>query len=207
MKYRPILFSAPMVRALLNGTKTQTRRVIKPQPTTIADIYRRGYDENNGKWLGEGCGDGRIRCPYGQPGDRLWVREAFRTVSEADALPPRDLTPAHRIWYEADAPHQPGFGRLRASMHMPRWASRITPEIVDIRVEKLQDISEEDAVAEGCTKNHNNYFLGGPHVTGGRKQMATSKQAYKDLWESINDPGSWDLNPEVWVVEFKKVTA
>jgi hypothetical protein len=88
---------------------------------------------------------------------------------------------------------------------MPRWASRITLEITGVRVERLQDISEADAIAEGCAKNHNNYYWGGPHKAGGLKQMATARQAYQDLWESINGPSSWEANPWVWVVGFKRV--
>ena len=88
---------------------------------------------------------------------------------------------------------------------MQRWASRITLEVTNVRVERLQEISEADAIAEGCTQNHNGYYWGGPHGTCGLKQMATAKQAYQDLWESINGLGSWDENPWVWVVEFKHI--
>jgi hypothetical protein len=88
---------------------------------------------------------------------------------------------------------------------MPRAASRITLELTRVRVERLQDISESDAIAEGCTKNHNGYYWGGPHAVSGLKQMETAKSAYRDLWDSINGPGTWDLNPWVWAIEFKVV--
>jgi hypothetical protein len=88
---------------------------------------------------------------------------------------------------------------------MPRAASRITLEITEVRVERLQDISEADSAVEGCTKNHNGYFWGGPHDVSGLKQMATAQQAYRDLWESINGPGSWEANPWVWAVSFKRL--
>jgi hypothetical protein len=182
---RPILFSGPMVRALLAGTKTQTRRAVKGEPL---------------RWLD---GDGftpefvalpeNALCPQGQPSDRLWVREAWRTVAEADALPPRDLNAAHRVWYEADAPHQPGFGRRRPSMFMPRWASRITLEINGVRVERLQAISRGDAMQEGCPF---------PNMAQGDDP----RRWYSQLWDSINGAGSWDANPWVWCVEFRLVT-
>lgn len=206
MKERPILFSAPMVRALLAGTKTQTRRAIKAPDSVSA--FRHFHEDRWDRMQGIARGD-TVRCPYGQPGDRLWVRETFR----------RDLDRMNRckvVEYRADdavllASPGPGgafdFPDLgwRPSIHMPRWASRITLEITGVRVEKLQDISEADAVAEGCTKNHNGYYLGGPHAVSGRKQMATAKSAYRDVWESINGTGSWEANPWVWAIEFKRL--
>jgi hypothetical protein len=178
MKERGILFSAPMVRALLDGSKTQTRRILKPNPNATETRTPAGMVP---------------LCPYGKVGDRLWVREAWRTVAEADALPPRDLAPAHRLWFEANSDNQPGFGRLRPGMFMPRWASRITLEITGVRVERLQDISEADALAEGCAAKH----------TADAEYNA--RKAYAVLWESINGGGSWDANPWVWVVEFRRL--
>lgn len=206
MKERPILFSAPMVRALLAGTKTQTRRIAKPvRHPDWGNLYSPGalVREHEPMHVIYRA------CPYGQPGDRLWVRETFR----------RDLDRMNRckvVEYRADdavllASPGPGgafdFPDLgwRPSIHMPRWASRITLEITGVRVERLQDISDADAVAEGCTKNHNGYYLGGPHAVSGRKQMATAQSAYRDLWESINGAGSWDANPWVWAVDFKRI--
>jgi hypothetical protein len=212
MKERPILFSAPMVRAILDGTKTQTRRAIKPQPESEHSGEPYWFVGGCRAWRIRGCTEpnrsgshNEIECPYGRPGDRLWAREAWRTVAEADAIPPRDMDEAFRLWFEVEAPHQPGAGKYRPPMFMPRWASRITLEITGMRVERLQDISEADSVAEGCTKNHNGYFWGGPHDVSGLKQMATAQKAYRDLWESINGPGSWDANPWVWAVSFKRL--
>lgn len=209
MKERPILFSAPMVRARLAGTKTQTRRVValprKRESFVLLD-YGNGwwpYESDDGE--NELCDDGMehpYTCPYGQPGDRLWVREAWRTVAESDAMPPRDLTPAHRIWYEADEPHQPGFGKLRHGMFMPRWASRILLEVTSVRVERLQDISEADALAEGVTRSDDSQI----YVVEARCHGLNAREAYANLWAQINGPGSVEDNPWVWVVEFKRVT-
>lgn len=229
MKERPILFSAPMVRAILAGTKTQTRRAVKPQPALVdprnsrlPGLYRNGDFAWRDKGAPLGCAT--ISCkpngpdgwalensPFGQPGDRLWVRETWLDLQGTGIE--RATGDLSRYAYAADTP--PGshgdecrknYGlRWRPSIHMPRWASRITLEITGVRVERLQGISEADAEAEGCAKNHNGYYLGGPHAVSGRKQMATAQSAYRDLWESINGAGSWEANPWVWVVEFKRV--
>lgn len=205
MKERPILFNAPMVRALLNDSKTQTRRIIKPEPQMVTD-------KTIAPWAGDPSVLMRLLeqsgkcCPYGVPGDRLWVREAWRVIDAADCFAPREVTSASRVWFESDLPHQPGFGRYRPSMFMPRWASRITLEIVSVRVERLQDISEADAIAEGIPASasepcdHPRQSCADVGCWG-----PTAKGRYGYLWESINDPGSWDVNPWVWVVEFKKV--
>ena len=164
MTERPILFSAPMVRAILDGNKTQTRRVVKLKPDYMETFLRLPNKV--------AC------CPYGQPGGRLWVRETFEDCESA----------LHScVLYRADG-GTPGT-KWTPSIHMPRWASRITLEITGVRVERLQDISEEDAISEGTP------FPCGGWVGG-----------YQKLWESIHGPGSWDLNPWVWVVEFKRVT-
>lgn len=212
MKSRPILFSAPMVRALLAGTKTQTRRIVKPQPMPDVEFVREHEPDVYGH--GAFCAfrqDGRVLmhqrmapCPYGQPGDRLWVRETFRLCGEADATPPRDTDAAYRIWYEADAPHQPGFGKLRPGMFMPRWASRLTLEITGVRVERLQDISEADAKAEGMTPMWEPGCSGRLMDAIGGFSFCPAASAYANLWQSINGPSSWDANPFVWVVEFKR---
>ena len=225
IKERPILFSAPMIRALLDGTKTQTRRAVKRQFANDAEPAEMGKTNEHGHQLSghsgmwwddcEGNPETAARCPYGQSGDRLVVREAWRTIVEADALPPRDLSPSHRIWYEADQPHQPGFGRYRPGMFMPQWASRITLEVTEVRVERLQDISEADAIAEGCIVESVVSGYDGstiqvpaeiPDPSGvGMRGWDDAREWYADLWESINGPGSWDVNPWVWVVSFKRV--
>lgn len=186
MKGRPILFSAPMVRAILAGTKTQTRRVAKGLAL---------------EWLSEGftpefVADYQNRlCPYGQPGDRLWVRETWALAFESAVIPHPEA-----VIYRADEGNADWGGRWKPSIHMPRWASRITLEIVSVRVERLQDISGTDCLAEG---------VGAPvgsELSYGSVTDAWNKREYARLWESINGPGSWDANPWVWVVEFKRVT-
>ena len=196
MKDRPIPFSGAMVRAVLSDTKTQTRRHVKqlcmragmPEPE-MASLLR--------------C------CPYGAPGDRLWVREAWRTVANEDALPPRDLTPAHRIWYEADSGMSAirGLsrqGKLRPGMFMPRWASRITLEVTGVRVERLHDISEADARAEGIVPFRDGH---GWHTEEGRHYAGSAIDAYLNLWADINGEESAKANPFVWCIEFRKTAS
>lgn len=186
MKERPILFSAPMVRALLAGTKTQTRRLCKLN-------YRTGMPEPELRSL-------LAACPYGVPGDRLWVRESWRTVWSSDEEPPRSFDASYRFWYEADAPHQDGYGKLRPSIHMPRAACRLVLEVVSVRVECLMDISEADALAEGVDRE----------VVAGYSRAGVGRAAafaFRDLWTSINGGDSWDANPWVWVVAFKRIGA
>lgn len=219
MKERPILMGAPMVRAILAGTKTQTRRVVKgaqedwapigPETFNPTVINRHGNREPGPDAFGAGNEDGDcwICCPYGQPGDRLWVRESFAKIDG-------QTRPWIETDYRATYTHGDRLGdtlgikkRWTPSIHMPRSASRITLEVEEVRVERLQDISDADAIAEGCAQNHNGYFWGGPHAVSGHKQMATAKDAYADLWNSINGntPGSWDENPWVWVVAFRRL--
>jgi hypothetical protein len=204
MKERPILFSAPMVRAILEGRKTQTRRVVKPQPSPSSDSVWLGTD---GIWrfshptlrgpVSHEADD--VRCPYGYPGDRLWVRETIELQTLHGNNFPSPV-------YSSDGAHvMDGNGkasnhefmrrRVTPSIHMPRWASRILLEVVSVRVERLQEISEADAKAEGV--DGIKYF--------GLDRSNT--RAYSELWESINGPESWDANPWVWCVEFKRVTA
>lgn len=178
MKERPILFSAPMVRAILDGSKTQTRRVVKLQTPKAASIS-------------DFCVDGiRVgRCPYGQPGDRLWVREAW---ADCDKLV---------RYYATDDVHP--LRKKRPSIHMPRWASRITLEVTGVRVERLQDISEGDCIDEGIGQVVQER-LPKFEVRGEYDAIDIEPvEEYRDLWESINGPDSWGANPWVWVVKFK----
>jgi len=207
MTERPILFSAPMVRAILARTKTQTRRVAI-KSSTPGLVVPCDFDAAEAKLELENTYNG-IRywkvCPYGNNGDRLWVREAFDFLPSGGLDEPQ----ACEIVYWATGSHEPrsapsgynpmiyGHEKVRPSIHMPRWASRITLEVTGVRVERLQDISEADAMAEGV-----HYSLL-EKIQAGQDRWA--RHAYKKLWESIHGPGSWDLNPWVWVVEFKGV--
>lgn len=200
MKERPILFSAPMVRAILAGKKTQTRRVVKPKASESSmasfsaasgwypDRYNhrrewcmwgvRGTTDHNkqGAWLG--------RCPYGDVGDRVWVRETWASVNGG-------------AFYKADEPWPEAYGpepKWKPSIHMPRWAARIILEVTDVRVERVQAITEEDALAEGVDRTNTS-------IPG----YAT--QRFHKLWDSINDARGfgWATNPWVWALTFKRV--
>lgn len=174
-----------MVTAILDGTKTQTRRIWKPRPGKFDDQPH------------------LERCPYGQPGDQLWVRETFALTGD-NASP--IVHPVHGgvAWRATD--HSKAF-TWKPSIHMPRWASRITLEITGIRVERLQSITEQDAIAEGIALVHGKEMLGWndyeAEILGG---LAKAKDSYASLWRSINGPESWNQNPYVWVVEFKRIT-
>lgn len=225
MQERPILFSAPMVRALLNGTKTQTRRVMKTQPEPLDPNKPDGYyhcDFRGGNVRSRKANGFPAfieHCPYGQLCDRLWVRETWM---------PRAAGSAALYRADYDDAQASGLAGMysdrgwRPSIHMPRWASRILLEIVSVRVERLQEITNDDARAEGPEYAH-------PHRHGTeglewephpgeivRDSYAARHNtgwndcwicAYRQIWESINGPGSWDANPWVWVIEFKRVTS
>jgi len=189
-----------MVRAILAGSKTQTRRVLKGS-TEHRGPYNPAYVEahrNSAGWA--------TICPYGAPGDRLWVREAYRFDRQFDALTPRRVPPGSPFFMEASladwlgGPHDGEPGKLRPSMFMPRWASRITLEVTEVRVERLQDISEADALAEGV-------WTGQPEMlaAGAGGMNLNHRSAYASLWEQINGPASWDANPWVWAISFKRV--
>lgn len=202
MRERPILFSAPMVRAILAGTKTQTRRIYKNRkhPDFGCDIA--------------GCELSREKqhvidraCPYGQPGDRLWVRETFNLM--AVRVNGEEFNPEN---YRATRTLPDPVLGWRPSIHMPRWASRILLEITAVRVERLNDISEADAMAEGINCYQFRPDDGFPLCDGYTHESDDGKcvlhesavAAYIRLWEQINGPGSWAANPWVWVVEFKR---
>ncbi|HDG8163929.1 TPA: hypothetical protein PCO66_004114 [Klebsiella pneumoniae] len=235
MTERGMIFNGEMVRALLSGRKTQTRRIIKPQPeVTLSGSL-------SGKWLSRPLNglllpkieDIAIHCPFGAVGDRIWVRETWGVVSHAfsddglmiDWVPDRPATAIHEMpfgngyysgyaiyatdgdftWGDDDG-YEDGRWCWKPSIHMPRAASRILLEITDVRVERLNAISQEDAEAEGidmealydsqdcydCIADHN--MTGRPTVTG----------AFKYLWESIYGEEGWKSNPWVWVIEFKR---
>lgn len=206
MKERPILFSGEMVRAILDGRKTQTRRLVKPQPTiTFKDNDIAIWDDpktiSTRTWNGsEGFND---FCPYGQVGDRLWVRETWACL-KPNSNETGNINSIHTIAYKATDKYPDGI-KWKPSIHMPRTASRITLEITGVRVERLQDISEEDAIAEGIEPS----FM----WTGVQRYKSyTSKThdltpilSFMSLWKSINGNDSWELNPYVWVIEFKQI--
>lgn len=196
MKERPLLFSAPMVRAILSGTKTQTRRGIKDCWGVKNGVPWKSVSVGPAT---SGCAD--IACPQGKPGDRLWVREAWKAHTTFDHQPPRDIPQSH-VWYLADAGYK-AESRTRASMHMPRWASRITLEITAVRAERLLDISEADARAEGIAPFNDGH---GWHSEEGRHYAGTAADAYLSLWATINGEASARENPWVWVIEFKKIS-
>lgn len=204
MSERPILFSAEMVRAILKGDKTQTRRVMKAQPypdsiVTVEHYHptvidRHGDMQPGKEIFGAHWDDGEqgLRCPHGAPGDLLWVREGHAIVTK----------PAAYTWYRLDHPEACGSGprvdvKWRPSIHMPRWASRITLRITDVRVERLQDISEDDARAEGACRTDWEYDDG--------ECCDTDREAFSHLWNRINGPGAWEANPWVWLIEFERV--
>ncbi len=222
MKERPILFKGEMVRAILDGNKTQTRRLVKPQPT----MYEPGQCVDVSDMINDA-----LVCPYGKPGDRLWVKETHRYLKDFDGDSPSRIAercldagyskPWAPIQYEADGerrnwshtstpPHDgpPEPGKTRVSIHMTQWASRILLEIVSVRVERLQAITQEDARAEGITD-------GGCSNCGEPEAkckcdfpMPDPRDAYCHLWGQINGetgPNSWLHDPWVWVVEFRRV--
>lgn len=235
MKERPILFSAPMVRAILDGTKTQTRRLVKPQPEPIpVDVPKAPGD--NGWWWPAKAARSMVQirdmgafCPYGKLGDRLWVREAFfawgRWETRFSAKKGRDewhfvdmsAESGNDYLYAADGVSntqafikrrggvQPMYW-MRPSIHMPRRASRILLQLVSVRVERLNDISEADALAEGIHQETVDMILGTAEAMN-QREPRPAREAYRLLWEDINGPGSWAANPWVWCVEFKRVQA
>ncbi|HCF5848268.1 hypothetical protein [Pseudomonas aeruginosa] len=244
MKERPILFTGPMVRAIIEGWKTVTRRVMKYQPHEDASVTVGNYNvtvvdrhgeqqpgpEAFGAWWSDG--ERGCICPHGQPGDRLWVRETWTDVN---------LCGAPALAYRADEDirdlmEEPGFlddrgafnyddprvkpypfacwyadldqARWRPSIHMPRWASRILLEITAVRVERLQDISDDQAEAEGVEGPEN---ITNVDVWDGAERelfnaMNQPRARFRRLWSDINGSESWDSNPWVWCIEFKRVT-
>lgn len=194
---RPIAFSAPMVRALLAGRKTQTRRVAKLNAS--GRVARAGRN-----WH---CDDpeARLACPYGQPGERLWVRERHALHNRYRNVWCRYA--ADDVFCVVPAPTfvdvaRPGW---RPSIHMPRWASRITLEIVDVRVERLQDISEAGAIAEGASfhDGHGVGHSGWRHDYGA--VHCDARSSFARLWNEISGAGAWEANPWVWVIEFRPI--
>ena len=225
MKEHQILFNAQMVRAILDGRKTQTRRLVKQSsgPHTIEQVI--ATPDSLDAFI-------RHRCRYGQPGDRLWVRESWRIGAwdedsgcvaidyMADGYCRKEwIKPTNdprgeifaRLWLQSANDARKVYGELdqyewqagespcrwRPSIHMPRWASRILLEVTEVRVERLQEISIQDAMAEGVAET-------APRLKDLEPCMEW-RYAYEDLWNVINGPGSWDANPWVWVIEFRRI--
>ncbi len=186
MKEKPILFSTEMVKAILEGRKTQTRRVIKPIPKLLC--VRDGAEH----WTIPNYGTGEWVCLYGQVCDRLWVRETWGLLNTE----PKDGKDKATIYYKATDgnKHVLRYQKWRPSIFMPRWASRITLGITDIRVQRLQEISETDCIAEGIPQQIPDYW-------------ESHYKAYSVLWDSINFKRgySWESNPFVWAITFKRI--
>ena len=198
MKERPILFSGAMVRAILDGRKTQTRRPVKGWPLEWLQP---------GNFMPEYVADPENHaCPYGQPGDRLWVRETFAHIYRSNTVP--EARSNEDVVYAADgfSPDEYVYGSWKPSIHMPRWAARIMLEITNVRAERLQDISDEDVDAECFGGDYPEKVL--PELFPRRDEgwgHLSMPECFARLWESVNGAGSWDANPWVWVVECRKV--
>ncbi|ELY4868778.1 hypothetical protein SM108_004056 [Cronobacter sakazakii] len=219
MKERPIIFNGEMVRAILDGRKTQTRRIMKPQPTPCtlekgghwwpSNVFKTMLHIEEEMQNGKGGWGGLVgdACPFGDIGDRIWVRETFQgPLIPEDELsgflgenPDKFESPAY-CEYAADGGPRPEYidaddntrHGWRPAIHMPRWASRILLEITDVRVERLNTISEEDAKAEGAPTEC--CVIGDKHFLG-----------FRSMWKSIYGDESWQANPWVWVIEFKRI--
>lgn len=195
-----------MVRAILDGTKTQTRRVVRPAPMMVTDNPMVSWAGDAKLLLRQLQQIGR-NCPYGQPGDRLWVREAWHADHQYDSLPPRDIPAGFAVLWAADKrvckfPLMTP-GKLRPSMFMRRLASRLLLEITDVRIERLQDINEADAQAEGAREC--DPVSGREVLLAGRSQRGSHVLHYREIWNEINGAGSWDANPWVWAMSFRRL--
>ncbi|HDE2051496.1 TPA: hypothetical protein PCF70_002386 [Klebsiella pneumoniae] len=210
MKERGMIFNGEMVRAILDGRKTQTRRPIKWKQTRFTEI---GEREDGSKWPwsedAEHACDFWHPCPLGAVGDRIWVRETFCTVDDTqygggkwvDYRATPKFEASHPAGWDC-APNDAEALKWRPSIHMPRWASRILLEITDVRVERLNAISQEDAQAEGMELTGWRPTYSDPDSGG---EVLTPYDNFAQLWESIYGEGSWLANPWVWVIEFKRV--
>lgn len=240
MKERPIIFSGPMVRAILEGRKTQTRRILKPQRDVVSGdgvrAFSRGLPPGTFAYRDTPSGGTKYgECPYGVPGDRLWVRETHFAFGHWEEIPGAKTKSGRTKWrfiFDSDevlfnAPPEYRNGRHHKDPATPAWHkrssqflfrchARLTLEIVSVRVERLQAISEEDAIAEGLVPG--GHGVGhAPHIYENdiddsdhdpTMQGATYflwVEGYKRLWESIHGPGSWEANSWVWVLEFEQI--
>jgi hypothetical protein len=242
MADRPILFSGPMVRALLDGRKSQTRRLLKPQPPDWAPfcqnlqmlnvlgqwvpsgLWTWGEDEQNPpralrRWPIDKYGEHRALRLKFEPGDRLWVKEAWQAFSDYDHCRPSEIPPGSEIVWLAE--EDALWGRYRHARFMPRWASRITLIVTDVRVQRLQDISEEDAIAEGVERGTwsdvipmledpddatayapDTPIYWAPDDDSEDNVCFSAREAFERLWTSLHGPDAWDENPFVAAISF-----
>lgn len=197
---KPILFSAPMVKAILGGRKTMTRRVVDPQFTALwGQGIRAGHEDAYSIHVNIMADDGSwkwLKCPYGKPGDTLWVRETFAV----NCVGGKDF-----VFYRADCGSDGDGAKWKPSIFMPRKYSRITLRITDVRAERLQEISEADAIAEGLIQRPDWPDVQWACVNG--NYWRDPRQAFRTLWDSINEKRGygWHDNPWVWIVSFEKV--
>ena len=191
MSDRPIIFSAPLVRALLDGRKTQTRRIIKPQPAPHVQVYRIGAEWD---WR-DGTRGGAVRVPYA-PGDRLWVREAFTCEGQSEGEALFRATVDDDTGYYAEEIAEI---RWRPSIHMPRWASRLTLIVTDARVQRLLEISAQDAESEGVFRHVAEHSL---NKVFRSERGTVAVEYFRDLWNSLHGPDAWDANPWVCALTF-----
>lgn len=234
MKERPILFSAPMVRAILDGRKTQTRRVVSHKwphlwnepwyatgkvisdlPTQLGAFMEFRYRQQDEPAFEGSRASTLVPCPHGKPGDRLWVRETHAFIWPGDSAPDdiKDCNVQYRAdtdgrsapgaWPDDERSH-PEAPRWKPSIFMPRWASRITLEITAVRVERLQDISDDDCLAEGVESTASDAGIRVCHVDNAHMHFFR-RGSFALLWESLNGAGTWADNPWVWVIEFKRI--
>lgn len=228
VKERPILFSTPMIKAILEGRKTVTRRVIKPHPVPcnhegyVEAVWKndptkwKAFDDHPDRWYCSYCGNGvdyggnGMKCPYGKPGDVLWVRETWSKIHYEGV--DENLTYIFKADWTGDAVK----GIWKPSIHMPRAACRLRLEIVSITVERLQDITEEDAIREGILfyddsilgrrfKDYEADASAYGHPDHDYPTLSTARESFFTLWQSINGPESWNANPWVWRIEFKRI--
>jgi len=204
MKETGIIMSGNHPKLILDGRKTMTRRVIKPQSDTLQFQQIINFENKAIAQFREVRFNNPIdiACPYGQVGDRLWVRETWAAQFIYDDYSPRDIPKDSVIFYKTHdrlkleiAKEHRDLGKWRPSIHMPRWASRITLEITDIRVERVQEISDKDCITEGC-----------PHALV-MLPTVPMQEWYKHLWDSINAKRgySWEANPWVWIISFNSI--
>lgn len=208
-KLRPILFSTPMVQAILEGRKTQTRRVVEPQPKSwVTDLYpeeTRDFKGQTGRWIlngktekGRDWATGFINCRYGKVGDVLWVRESWNGVKDLNGKF------SHYRFKGDNDPFHNGM-RWKPSIHMPFEAARIFLKITDVRVERLQDITQQDSISEGIECIDHGAYWKNYDLKSEIKCYLNANHSFESLWQSINGKDSWNANPWVWVVEFKRI--